>query len=219
MKKKTALFDMDGLLIDSEPIFDRTDKQLLKEYGVDYHGELWEQIKGGGMRRSVRTYLDHFKINESPEIFLEKRLAIFESMIGEVLPMPGAVSIVEKLSKEGFELGLATGGHRAETARKNLAALGIEQYFSTVVSGFDVKMDKPEPDIYIYCAKQLGKQPTQCIVFEDAINGVVAGHAAGAYVIGVNKNKAVHKKLKNAGADLVFDSLDKVDLDHIAKLV
>lgn len=217
--RSTVIFDMDGLLIDSEPFFDITDKTLLKEYGVEYHGELWEQIKGGGMRRSVRTYLDYYKIKESPEVFLNKRLKIFESHIDKVAPMPGAVSLVKNLAENGFKIGLATGGHRVETAKKNLANMGIVHYFSSIVSGFDVQMDKPQPDIYFFAAAQLEADPKKCIIFEDAINGVIAGYAAGAKVIGVNKNKKVHDKLKAAGAVLIYDSLDEVALDHLLKLV
>jgi len=123
------------------------------------------------------------------------------------LVMPGVLKLLPKL--ETYKLAVATGGHNKVGAEKILTDVGIRNYFDAVVSSDDVKRGKPEPDVYLEVAKQLGVRPPSCLVIEDSVNGVESGKAAGMIVVGVNAGLPDRSELTDSGADKVISSLEE----------
>lgn len=205
---KAVIFDMDGLVIDSEPFWDKADNELLRRRGKKYSSEVRKHILGRGQRESMEYFKNEFGLSGEIDDLIEERLSIlYELLLPQMTLMEGAREAVNKFYKRGFLLAIATGGHRKENVIKILLKLGLAEYFFVIVTFQDAARGKPAPDIYLKMAELLGVAPEHCLVLEDSPNGVVAGKAAGMIVYGVNKDEDINRKLKNSGADKVFRSL------------
>lgn len=214
---RAVIFDLDGLLINSESLWGEADRIVLAKFGIDYHDELHEVMRGRGQRECAQLYIKHFNLNDRVDSLVNKRIKTMRPLLQKkVKLMPGAKDLIVRLSKAGFVLALATGGHRKEMAEEILEKFFLKNFFNVVISGFDVKRGKPFPDIFLACAQKLGVLVKDCLVLEDAENGVEAAKAAGMKVIAVNSDPKVRQKFK--GADLVVESLEKVGLDTIKNL-
>ncbi len=212
---KAIIFDLDGLLIDSEPYWQKADDLFLKSVGVKKYDPKWlrKQMYGRGQRECAKIYIKSFKLNETVESLVTKRWNILYSLLMKDLKLiPGAEKILKIIDRANLKVALATGGHLKEKAREILVKLGIDEYFDLIVSGLDVKRSKPFPDIYLETAKQLGVEPQKCLVIEDAPNGVKAAKAARMRVYGVNSDAKLRQELEKAGADRVYKSLSEVEI-------
>ena len=206
---EAIIFDLDGLLIDSEPYWREADFQLAKEYGFPLTDDFRKQLMGRGVKENAEIFIKSFNLNETIDHFSNKRLeTLYRVLFKKLRLMPYAQMLLKNLAKRKFIMALATAGHERDVAQKILKKLAIHHYFSVVVSGTEVKKSKPAPDVYLETAKRLNILPTQCVVIEDAVNGVVAGKAAGMKVIGVNKEKEMRNELENVKADKVFKNLN-----------
>lgn len=213
---KAAIFDLDGLLIDSESIWQETDKELLKRRGIVYRGIVRNKIRGLGQKEVMELFKREFGVAEDTDALISERRAIFYSLAKKGLKLlPGAIEIIKEFHKRGYVLSIATGGHTKEKIEKILAQFSLGNYFSVLVSSDEVKSGKPAPDVYLLTAALLGAQPLNCLVLEDAVNGILAAKNAGMKVFGVNKDLQIRTKLKEAGADKVFSSLEDIKLLEI----
>lgn len=215
---KAIIFDLDGLLIDSEPQWAQTDRVLLKELGVkNYHNELRMLMYGTGQRECAAIFIKHFRLKVGVEEFIRRRWEILYSLFSKNLGlMPGAKDLLIKLSQAGFKLALATGGHTKKKSEEILEKFSLKDFFEVIVSGLDVKHSKPAPDLFLLCAQELSVLPLECLVLEDAENGVVSAKAAGMKVIGVNPDSKIRQTLKES--DLVVESLKKITPQLIRNL-
>ncbi len=212
-KIKGVIFDLDGLIIDSEPMWDKTDTELLRKRGHKYTDEERKHILGSGQKGSMGFFKERFGLEESLEDLISERLEILrEKYLPHVELMEGADRIIRAIGKRGIKMALATGGHKKETAKEILGKHEIEQFFSVIVGIDEVKHGKPHPEPFLKAAKQLGVAADRCLVLEDSPNGVRAGKAAGMSVIGVNQDLQIREDLERAGADEVFSSLADIQL-------
>lgn len=206
---KAILFDLDGLLINSEPYWEKADRTLLKKYGHTLTADVREKLIGRGLRECAQLFIKHFNLTDSVETVIEKRhKELYKIFLKDLKLMPHAKDLIVRFKNEGYVLALATGGHLKEKVKEMLEKLEILDYFTEIISSYDIKRGKPYPDIYIECAKKLKVSPAECLVIEDAVNGVEAARGAGMKVIGVNKNKKMRSDLKKEGAYKVFPSLN-----------
>jgi HAD superfamily hydrolase (TIGR01509 family) len=205
---KAVIFDMDGLMIDSEPFWAKTDKIFLEGHSIPYTPEINLHIMGMGQREIMEYFKKEFGLTgDTHELIDERRELLYTFLLADVKLLEGVEEIVISLYKKGFPLAIATTGHAKEKVEKILEKVGLESYFSVIVSGDDVGNGKPAPDIYLKTAELLHVDPSVCLVFEDAPNGVKSGKAAGMTVYGINKDENIYQRLKEAGADDVFQSL------------
>lgn len=210
---KAVIFDMDGLLIDSEPLWDKSDTFFLKRKGFVYTPELRMRMMGTGQKEAIELLKKELGLKGKVEELIKERKAIFYNLFfKDVKLMKGSLRLIEKLSDRKILLAIATGGHSAKKVKEILRKFSLGPCFSVVVSSDEVKNGKPHPDVYLFSAKELGVKPSECFVLEDAANGVLAGKAAGMKVFGVNKNEEIREKLKEAGADRVFSSLLEINI-------
>jgi HAD superfamily hydrolase (TIGR01509 family) len=210
---KAVIFDLDGLLIDSERFWDEADKVLLQRKGFTPTPELFLKRLGTGHLPTMQIYKDEFSMEESVESLSSDRLEIFYDILWKDLQlMEGARALIENLKKKQIALAIATGGHTQGNLARILKELNISSHFSSLVTGFEVKRQKPYPDIFLKAAEGLTIDPIDCLVFEDAPSGVQAAKTAGMIAWGINKDIRVKKALNEAGADGVFDSLSEVHI-------
>lgn len=214
MHYSAAIFDFDGLLIDSEPTWHRVHPLFLKKHGVQLSKEALKASLGRGIKDVIEFHKKHGLKGDTDTLAAEFRETFYDEFLSKGGPvmMPGAIEFVKKVAKEGYKIGLATGGHTKEAVDKMLRQVSLRDYFAVIVSSDMVEKGKPEPDIFLYTAKLLHVDPKDCIVFEDSPNGVLAGKRAGMTVVGVNPSEKMQEELRSAGADEVCVTLLHVDL-------
>lgn len=210
---KAVIFDVDGLLIDSEPYWYRTTEAFFAKHNKPFHEKIHEHIRGRGLHEIIEYFKkEHGFVGNTETLVAERKAMLYKLLLANVQLMEGAEKIIRHLHKEGMPLAIATSAHEKEIAKQMLSKFGIADMFSVIVCGEDVKKGKLAPDIYLLTAKLLQISPQDCLVFEDAPNGAIAGKAAGMIVYGINKDEYFFNKLKETGADKVFHSLSEVGI-------
>lgn len=202
---------MDGLLIDSEPYWQKSDAKFFAKHGKKHSPEINKQIMGMGHKQIVEHFKKKYGFKKDRDALIKERKDIFyDTIMGELQLMEGAKELIQKLYDKNYAMAIATSGHSTEKTAEILEKLDLDVYIPILVSGDDVKKSKPEPEIYLKAAEELQIAPEFCLVFEDAPNGVKAGKAAGMLVYGINTDKKIYKNLEKEKADKVFTSLEKV---------
>jgi len=188
-----VVFDMDGVIVDSEPTHERANLEYAAALGVAYDARL----AGDMMGRRVRDLTDALalEVGLPPDEVFAGREAVFWRLLDEGLePMPGLHAAIDKLAGAGLTLAVASSGTRAYVEHV-LDRLGVRTAFSAVVSGEDVVHGKPDPESYLLAAERLAADPADCVAVEDATHGIASARAAGMRTV------AVRHPL-NAGLDL-----------------
>ena len=215
MPEPTAvLFDMDGTLIDSEPVWFDTEVRLLAEYGFELGPEHWQKVLGQPNDVAC-TYL--IGISGIPLTWRELSERIEIAMVAQLSQglelLPGAKELLVELQNAGVPTALVSASSR-RIVDACLGAIGAD-FFRHTVSGDDVTRSKPAPEPYLLAAGLLGVDPAHCVVIEDSPIGVASGAAAGCRVLAVPHEGVQvpeHPRITRAG------SLDGVDLDFLSTL-
>jgi HAD superfamily hydrolase (TIGR01509 family) len=179
--KIAALFDLDGVIIDTEPQYDLFWQKAGKDYrtGIENFEQL---IKGTTLPNILSTYFTHLSRKEREE--LEAVLHAFELRM-DIVPIPGVLEFLSELKRSGIKLGLVTSSDN-EKMDMVCRALPLKACFDTFVTADRVIKGKPDPMCYLLAAEDLKVSPENSYVFEDSINGIAAGNAAGMKVIGLS---------------------------------
>lgn len=182
---RAVLFDFDGLLADSEPLQKAAWRTYLAQYGRTLEPTLIDRMFGLRLVESATLVRDELDLPLSIEAVMAGRDALFlASLPGALQPMPGAAATVAAMRQSGLATALATSGHRRYIALA-LHELGLEQAFDTIVTGDMVARGKPAPDIFLRAAEELGIDPAECVVVEDAPHGIAAARAAGMLAVAI----------------------------------
>ena len=186
-KPAALIFDMDGTLLDTEPLYTDATQKVLDPYGATYTMALKQQCIGGDSHKSAEIVINAFNLPLTTDEFLAARENFLIELFPHAPEMPGAQAFIEALVRKGIALGLATSSHRHLVDVK-FSQRDWSKHFDTIVCGDDLDLErgKPAPDIFLLCAKRLGVAAKDCIAFEDSPNGVTAATAAGMQVIAIN---------------------------------
>lgn len=213
---KAVIFDLDGLLIDTEIYWTEADNQILAREGYKLTPELIRKRLGVGALSAVTMYHDSLSFKYPFEDFVKERRNITFSLMDKKIPvMDGAPEFIENCFRKGLKLAIATTAPHRPRMGKILEALNASRYISIFVTGDDVERQKPSPDIYLHTAEKLRVDPQDCLVLEDAPGGVEAGKSAGMVVYGVNSDSSIRDHLQKSGADRVFNSLSEIDINNL----
>jgi HAD superfamily hydrolase (TIGR01509 family) len=190
---RALIFDMDGLLIDSEPLAARAMDDFLARYGLQRREDVHKQLLGRRLPEAIKIVRDSYTMEHPLEALIEEygelRVA---ALRGVVKPLPGARETIAFGRAAGLKIGLATSGMRAH-ASVSLEETGLTGLYDAEATGDEVERGKPAPDLFLLAANRLGVPPAECVVFEDAPNGVIAARAAGMMVAAVPaKGHRVH---------------------------
>jgi len=212
MRDLAVIFDCDGVLVDSEAIGCQATTGVLVAHGVQTSlGEIQEKMMG----KSIKEILDYFArrdgIELDPLVISKEAEAYYFRHAQELRPMPGVNGLLEKFWARRMPLAVASSGGHAKI-EFSLEKTGLRRYFKVICGTADVARGKPEPDLFLFAAARLGKKPTDCVVIEDSINGVMAGKKAGMFTIGYTSSFSA-VRLAAAGADrVVSDFTELADL-------
>jgi HAD superfamily hydrolase (TIGR01509 family) len=208
MNKKYSciIFDCDGVLVDSEAISAKVFQEMLSELGCELKFELvLDQITGTSMKENLKFFAECAG-SELPDGFEKDfRARSFEAFKTDLQPIPGVHELIDKIK---IPIGVASSGP-VNKIKLNLTTIGlIDKFGDNIFSSYDIKSWKPEPDIYLHAANQMGFQPNECAVVEDSIAGVKAATAGGFDVYALS-NKSMDDTFKSLGAK-VFQNMEEL---------
>jgi HAD superfamily hydrolase (TIGR01509 family) len=215
---KAVIFDMDGVLIDSEPIYHEVEMQLFHELGMNVTDELrysyvgtktydmWTELK--------KKYLLKQTVEELVELEAE-RYRKFITSPDILKPIPGVIELLKELFEQNIIIALASSSFLKDI-EVILELLDIGDHFSVIVGGDKVKRGKPHPDIFECTVKKLGVSPAGCIVIEDSSHGINAAKAAGIKCIGYKNKSSGNQDLSSA--DLIVESIGDIDYETLRQL-
>jgi HAD superfamily hydrolase (TIGR01509 family) len=179
MHVNTVIFDMDGLLIDSEPSWQAAGMETMRRFDVDLTLDQYHITTGLRTKEWIDHWFSHFGIDKEQAAETEKALvrAAIEKITQQAEPLPGLEYIFSFFSKKKFRIGLATSSP-LDLVEPVIKKLGIGPYLEAISSAGTLPYSKPHPQVYMNCAELLGVSPPQCICFEDSFNGLIAAKAA-----------------------------------------
>ena len=205
---QAILFDCDGIIADSEAIWNQIDAAHLADFGVpDYDGRHKEHVIGKSFTLAGGFYKDLFKLEPPLEELIAHRTEVAAKFYAESVPVfEPVVEVLTDLKAQGLKLALAT----SSVSRLILPFLrrhDIEKYFDVIITGEMVKNGKPHPDIYLLAAEECGADAKNCIVVEDALSGLEAGRGAGATTIAIPDPRWMDVALFEGQADYIVADL------------
>jgi HAD superfamily hydrolase (TIGR01509 family) len=204
------IFDLDGVLADSEPWWSEIDAELLAENGVTYRGEYHQNVVGVGYRVAVEFYKKVFELSVATDEMMTRRGEIAtEFFANRVGLFPNVKEVLEELRQMKLHLAVATSSVSA-SARPFLDRHQLTGFFEVIVTGEEVERGKPAPDIYLCAAQNLGIPADACLVVEDALPGVAAAKAASMAVVAIPDRRFVDPQQYEKEADYMLNSLKEL---------
>ena len=209
-----VVFDLDGVLLDSEQVWDEAREQLAEERGGRWHPQAQKDMMGMSSTEWSRYMHDTIGLPEPPEQINREVVERLSAIYREHLPaLPGAREAVERLAAR-WPLGLASSSNR-ELIDLALELLGVEHLFAATVSSEEVASGKPAPDVYLEAARRLGVDPTAAAAVEDSNNGILAAKAAGMRVVALPNRHFPPDPAALEQADAVLDSLGELTPERV----
>ncbi|MFH1637737.1 MAG: HAD family phosphatase [Candidatus Woesearchaeota archaeon] len=209
---KAVILDMDGVIVDSEPIREEVHRLLGKEFGYRLKKEDWDTIRGKTAEANIKYLIRKYAPNVSYEYFTKRKDEIFDSMLHKIKAFSGFERFMNRI--KGHKVTVATSSTR-KNAEAVLKLCKIRHHFEIIVTGCDVRNSKPHPEAFLKAAKKLKVDPKECVVVEDSINGVKAAKAAGMKVIAVTTS---HKKKELMEADLITRDIGSITKSMLGSL-
>jgi pseudouridine-5'-monophosphatase len=182
-----VLYDMDGLLLDTEPFYTEVTQAIVGRYGHTFDWTVKSRMIGKKAADSARILVDALRLPITPEDYLRERESMLATLFPAAQAMPGARRLTMHLASHGVPQAVASSSHRRDFELKITQHREWFACFQCVVLGDDpeVKRGKPAPDIFLTAAARIGAVPSKCLVIEDAPSGVDAARAAGMFVVAV----------------------------------
>jgi HAD superfamily hydrolase (TIGR01509 family) len=205
-----VIFDLDGVLADSEPSWNEIDAKLLAEHGVSYHGEYHRDVLGVSYRFAVEFFKKAFGLSAPTEELMRRRGEIAtEFFANRVGLFPSTKEVLQALRQMKLRLAVATSSVSA-SARPFLTRHGLTSFFDVIVTGDEVERGKPDPDIYLRAGDKLGIPADACLVIEDALSGIAAAKAAKMRVAAIPDRRFVDPQPYETSADYLLGSLSEI---------
>lgn len=215
---KTVIFDMDGVIVDTEPIHKYAYFEHFKELNIDVSEEMFATFTGNSTRNVFQKLKDTFNLEEDVETLILRKRHLFNEAFDtkpDLFLIEGVENLIKDLHANGFQLILASSASKG-TIEKVFTRFNLHQYFTHKVSGEDFPKSKPDPAIFIHSAELSNHKLEECVVIEDSTNGVEAAKRAGLKCIGYN---SFHSKLQDLSkADFVINYFNEISAEKLTNL-
>lgn len=210
---RAIIFDMDGVLVDTERFIAEAAIRFLRERGVEARPADFLPFVGTGENRFIGGVAEKYGLHLDIEDAKRRTYELYADLVhGQLEPLPGVKDFIAAAQSRGLKLAVASSADAVKIGI-NLREAGIpEEAFGAIVSAHDVTHTKPDPEIFVIAAQRLGIAPDQCLVVEDALTGVKAAKAAGMRCLGLTTTFAAERLLE-AGADAIAPDLSAVPPD------
>ena len=216
---QTVIFDMDGVIIDSEPVHHYAYNQLFKQLGIEISPELYASFTGNSTKNIFERLKVIYNLEDDVDTLVNAKRDLFNSAFDskeDLYLLDGVENLIHDLHQNGMQMVLASSSAKV-TIERIFKRFDLNQYFTHKVSGEDFLKSKPHPAIFEQAAFLAQTPRENCIVIEDSTNGIIAANAAGIYCIGYN---SVHYKLQDLSlANQVIQHFDELSFDSIRNIV
>lgn len=219
MELKGVIFDMDGVIVNSEPLHVKFECDILKSLGVDFPKEGFPEYAGLAMDKFWLSLKERYNLSQPVEELLAYDTAMRAKLFHENdhFDSPaGVLSLIKSLKRAGIPLALASSSHTL-VIDAIIDKLRFRRYFDVIVSGFELKNGKPAPDIFLYAADLLGTPHADTLVVEDTANGVLAAKNAGMKCLGY-QNPTNPTRQDLSLADIVTDNFETVTVEMLQRV-
>jgi beta-phosphoglucomutase len=217
MSLKAVLFDMDGVIVDTEPLHRKAYFKTFNQLGVDVSEELYTSFTGASTKRVCETLISLFNLSQTFEEIAEIKRAHFKDYFyndEEFDLIPGVRKLIQHYYKNGITLILASSATMT-TINMVFEKFELEKYFSGKISGADLKESKPHPEIFIKAAEMAHEKIENCMVIEDSTNGILAAHRAGIFCAAY---KSEHTHNQNYSlANIIVSDYSELEVNKISK--
>lgn len=206
-KANTVIFDMDGVIFDTERIYLETWTSIFDKYGYKMSKEVYTSVMGVGRKNVIKTFKEKYGEDLPIEkMYKEKDEKLLKKIEAGNIPVKrGTYELLDYLKNNNYKIALATSAKR-ERVEKHLDDANIKAMFNAIVCGDEVERAKPNPDIFLKAAKKLSVEKNKCIVIEDSPSGVKAGYKAGMKVVNIPDLKECDSDMKKY-SHKVFNNL------------
>ena len=215
---QTVIFDMDGVIVDTEPVHRYAYFQHFSELNIEVTEELFTSFTGNSTRNVFQRVKTIFNLEDDVEELILRKRSLFNDSFDhkeDLELLEGVEKLIKDLHQNGMQLILASSASKV-TIDRVFRRFGLYPYFSHIVSGEDFPKSKPHPAIFEFAASLSIAPKENCIVIEDSTNGVLAAKAAGIYCIGYN---SIHSKLQDLSkSDSVINHFNELDFNTISRL-
>lgn len=215
---KAVLFDMDGVIVDTEPLHRKAYFKMFEDMKIDVGQEMYDSFTGQATLPICRTLCGHFGISESPEHLVATKRKHFKYLFendNDLALLDGVHDLIKDYHANGLTLVLASSASMPNINRI-FERFDLDKYFKAKISGADLKASKPHPEIFIKAAELAGEQTENCMVIEDSTNGIAAAKAANIYCVGFKSPHSVNQDYSKA--DRVITSFGEIAFSNLTNL-
>jgi beta-phosphoglucomutase family hydrolase len=205
---KGFIFDMDGVIIDSEPLHFELNRRIMRDFGLELPDEVFIPYVGITNEQMWAELIDRYRLNTTIAELQAKEALLKREVFQDLQPIKGIPELLANLKKDGIAIGLASSSSR-EFIEMVLEKLQIRGYFQAVVSGRELTRSKPDPEIFLRTAELLNVKPADCLVLEDSRHGVEAAKRAGMKCIAFQNPNSGPQDLSRA--DKIVHTLENLD--------
>ncbi|MET0760132.1 MAG: HAD family hydrolase [Flavobacterium sp.] len=215
---KTVIFDMDGVIVDTEPVHRYAYFKHFEELNIPVTEEMFTSFTGNSTRNVFQRIKTIFNLEHEVEDLIQRKRAIFNDAFDykeDLELLEGVEKLIKDLHQNGIQMILASSASKV-TIERVFKRFRLHQYFTHIVSGEDFPKSKPHPAIFEHAASLSIASKENCIVIEDSTNGVIAAKAAGIYCVGYN---SIHSKLQNLSeADVVINHFEELSFEKVSNI-
>jgi beta-phosphoglucomutase family hydrolase len=206
---KAVLFDMDGVIVDTEPLHYQAYHKMFEEVGIDVDEDLYASFTGQSTINITKRLVDHFNLDQTPEYLVSLKRKHYKGLFdnGSLDLIDGVLERIKDYYANGLTLVVASS---ASMPGINLIfeRFDLNRYFHAKFSGADLKQSKPHPEIFLKAAESTGFDKSECMVIEDSSNGIAAANAAGIFCVGFKSPHSSHQDYSKA--DLVISNFEEI---------